>query len=166
MSWVDEQDMERLRRKEYLFWSSITIIEDFPEDCWLWWKSTTSQGYGKIHTGSNDEGKQVIIYAHRFSYLLLVGPIPEGKICLHKCDEPRCCNPSHLFIGTKKDNSQDMMRKGRGKSQIPKGNQSWVGRKHTEETKKKISEAKTGTTMSEETRKKMSESQRRRWERE
>jgi len=142
MAWVDEQDLDLLRQKEYMFWRSISLVSDLEEDCWLWHKSTTPNGYGKIHLGSNRAGKQIMIYAHRFSYLLFNGSIPQNMLCLHKCDEPRCSNPLHLFIGNKADNSIDMMQKGRGNGQFHPEHTTWVGKHHTEETKRKISEAK------------------------
>lgn len=70
-------------------------------------KSLQKEGYGLI----KQEG--IVKLAHRISYELNVGPIPEGMIVCHKCDVPPCVNPDHLFIGTKKDNSDDMIRKNR-----------------------------------------------------
>lgn len=76
--------------------------------CWLW------TGYMKNkYGGISYQGKQ--IGAHRCSWLLHRGEIPH-KICvLHKCDNMKCVNPNHLFLGTHKDNSQDMLNKKRGK---------------------------------------------------
>jgi hypothetical protein len=133
MSYANEQDIELLRSKEYLLQRNITLISDFEEDCWLWHGSTDRQGYAYI-TLKVSLGKQIKVAAHRMSYLLYVGPIPEGILCLHKCDEPRCCNPAHLFLGTKKDNAQDMDEKGRRVNY-------WIGKAFSEETRNKMSES-------------------------
>lgn len=77
------------------------------ETCWLWVKSKTKQGYGDIGI------KGHILYAHRVSWTIHFGEIPEGVHVLHKCDIPACVNPEHLFVGTAKDNSDDKIKKGR-----------------------------------------------------
>jgi HNH endonuclease len=79
-----------------------------PEECWEWQGDINGGGYGQFSLG----GKRVI--AHRFVWELINGPIPEGMFICHKCDNPPCCNPNHLFLGTPKDNSQDRDHKGRG----------------------------------------------------
>ncbi|MDD5171354.1 MAG: HNH endonuclease signature motif containing protein [Syntrophales bacterium] len=80
-----------------------------PDECWLWTGSQMRQGlaYGRIAV----KGK--IKAAHRVSYELYVGPIPDGLFVLHKCDVPYCVNPNHLFLGTQADNNRDMHKKGR-----------------------------------------------------
>jgi len=64
-------------------------------------------GYGRV----NFNGQRFV--AHRLAWELTNGPIPEGLFVLHKCDNPPCINPDHLFLGTNKDNTQDMLAKGR-----------------------------------------------------
>lgn len=81
--------------------------------CWLWTGAVNDKGYGWVsRTRALGPTR-----AHRLSWELHEGNIPKGKCVLHKCDVPLCVNPGHLFIGTKKDNTQDMLRKNRA----PKG---------------------------------------------
>lgn len=84
--------------------------EPVPEaGCWLWTASLQGS-YGQIGA----DGGGGILLAHRVSYELYVGPIPHGMQVCHRCDIPICVNPSHLFIGTQRDNVLDMFKKGRG----------------------------------------------------
>jgi hypothetical protein len=76
-------------------------------ECWEWRWSGTPRGYGAVWSG----GRQT--YAHRKAYELFVGAIPDGMMVCHKCDNPKCCNPAHLFLGTQKDNMSDCVAKGR-----------------------------------------------------
>ena len=69
----------------------------------------------KIQLGARDKFR--FTSSPRYAYEIWVGPIPDGKSVLHRCDNPACCNPAHLFIGTQLDNMRDMIAKGRG----PKG---------------------------------------------
>jgi hypothetical protein len=85
------------------FWSHV----DRNGDCWLWLAGLNSYGYGKFKQAGRTLG------AHRVSYELNVGPIPDGQSVLHRCDTPACVNPSHLFLGSHVDNMRDMAAKGR-----------------------------------------------------
>jgi len=79
-------------------------------DCWLWNGAKTPNGYGQFRLAGRF-GRLVL--AHRFSYETKFGPIPEGLWALHKCDNPPCVNPDHLFIGDRSDNMRDCAKKGR-----------------------------------------------------
>ena len=77
--------------------------------CWLWTATGDRDGYGFI---AADRSRKML-GAHRVSYELHHGTIPDGMLVCHKCDVPGCVNPDHLFLGTNKDNSDDRDRKGR-----------------------------------------------------
>lgn len=82
-----------------------------PEACWPWLRSRKPSGYG--HIGVAEGGERWDVIAHRLAYVLMVGPIPDGLDVLHSCDNPPCCNPAHLFVGTRRDNNRDKAAKGR-----------------------------------------------------
>jgi hypothetical protein len=73
--------------------------------CWEWQRYRNEHGYGRMWRPK--------VYAHRASFEAFVGPIPSGLSVLHRCDNPPCCNPEHLFLGTRADNMRDMCAKGR-----------------------------------------------------
>lgn len=79
-----------------------------PDECWPWMANICSTGYGGFSLG----GKKVL--THRLAWMLANGPIPPGAWILHRCDNPPCCNPAHLFLGTTADNTRDRDSKGRG----------------------------------------------------
>lgn len=87
------------------FWDKVEINDLL--NCWTWTGSRTSRGYGRIKVNGKNK------YSHRIAWGLIYGDIPEGKLVLHKCDNPSCNNPNHLFVGTHKDNTIDMCVKGR-----------------------------------------------------
>jgi hypothetical protein len=89
------------------FWAKVD--KRGKKDCWEWAASRDSLGYGRIRSGSR------ILSAHRLSWELHKGPIPVGLSVLHRCDNPPCCNPVHLFLGSQQDNVSDMIMKGRRK---------------------------------------------------
>lgn len=106
------------------------------DTCWIWIGAKHEFGYGLIKKpGVNKNYK-----AHRLSYELFIGEIPERYYVLHKCDVPSCVNPKHLFLGTLSDNSKDMVEKGRGGGQFKKGH------KLTEEEKINLSKRMKGNT--------------------
>lgn len=86
--------------------------------CWEWPGHRTAGGYGVLRTYGRS-GRD--LYAHRLIWEQYAGPIPEGIQVLHRCDNPPCVRPIHLFLGTVEDNVRDMWTKGRGKGGFVRG---------------------------------------------
>ncbi len=87
-------------------WSRIPITGD--DDCWEWEGSRTPRGYGRIGVTDSDTGKHFVEYAHRLVFVAANGvDIPLDMVVMHSCDNPPCCNPSHLSLGTQADNMRD-----------------------------------------------------------
>lgn len=126
---------------EEIMFSEITLKRFFSklqksDGCWNWTGSKNEAGYGKL-------GQR---YAHRLSWQLEnKKEISSGMVICHHCDNPSCVNPGHLFIGTQKDNMQDMIKKNR---QVKKNNSGqknpMFGRFHSNSAKTKMSQAKKG----------------------
>lgn len=87
------------------------LLKTIPQDnsCMEWPRSKVSFGYGQLRIADRR------IQVHRMAYILMVGEIPDGLCVLHQCDNPPCFRPSHLFLGTKPDNTQDCIAKGRAR---------------------------------------------------
>lgn len=100
-------EMTRLSRERFL---KFTVADG---ECIVWIASKSRGGYGQFNAGKVGDRK-VIAKAHRFAWIAQNGPIPPGQCICHRCDNPSCVNPDHLFLGSHGDNNRDMFSKGRG----------------------------------------------------
>jgi len=96
------------------FWAKVK--RGAPGKCWEWTAKKNNMGYGRI--GVRKEAGHSFMLAHRLSYELEYGPFEADAWVLHKCDNPGCVNPEHLFLGNQSDNVRDMHSKARGRSTI------------------------------------------------
>lgn len=131
------------RRMAIERYRSLVIVPADSEACWGWSGRLVAKGYPVVTVG-----KSFQIYAHRLSYQINVGPIPNGQFVCHHCDNPPCTNPAHLFLGTALDNARDRDSKDRGAHR--KGESSPFGatrggvplpRRGSDNSKAKLSEA-------------------------
>lgn len=87
------------------FWSYVGVKSE--DECWLWLRAKMTKGYGTVETPLGQRS------SHRVAYALHYGEVPDEMNVLHRCDVTACCNPKHLFLGTRRDNILDCKQKGR-----------------------------------------------------
>lgn len=101
------------------FWAKV----EKTDTCWLYMGFRKWDGYGWLARSQGDS-KVRHMTAHRYAWILTNGEVPDGKHVLHKCDNPPCCNPAHLFLGTHQENMKDKAAKGRALAHF----KLWPGR--------------------------------------
>lgn len=106
---VKENTLER-------FWNSVKFGE--PSECWEWQRGCFSTGYGAFWIDRKLTG------SHRYLYKQLHGNIPTEMYVCHSCDNRKCVNPNHFWLGTIRDNNLDMRKKGRQTRKVPRGSES------------------------------------------
>ena len=101
-------------------WSKVGRTDE-PGACWMWRGARNkSHGYGMIwNNTAGPAGRSML--AHRAVYEDVYGPVPDGLLVCHHCDNPMCVNPGHLFLGTYQDNYNDMKAKGRNRHNLQRG---------------------------------------------
>lgn len=100
-------------RDDELLWARVN--KNGPNGCWIYMGACDRRGYGRPGRSMGTTGRTKRYYAHRRSYEIHKGEIPEGMLVLHKCDNPPCCNPEHLYLGRDADNARDRKARGRNR---------------------------------------------------
>lgn len=108
---VEAGDPPQSLRSLFKRWAANVDTSGGPDACWPWTGYRSPENYGRLRIRCK-KGEPPS-YAHRVGFELFRGPIPRGTHILHRCDNPPCCNPDHLFAGSCADNMKDMTRKGR-----------------------------------------------------
>lgn len=121
------------------FWARV----DQSGECWEWIAYRNHDGYGRLVIGSRTDGTRRLAMAHRVAWEIAKGPIPDELRVLHRCDNPPCCRPEHLFLGTQADNIADCRQKGRtivgylrgekhGRAKLTDDQALWVRRRYAD----------------------------------
>lgn len=93
------------------FWSKVD--KKAPNECWVWKGSFKENGYPQLGVGSITNGTRTMRMAHRLSWLIHFGEVPPKQFVLHHCDNPKCVNPNHLYLGNNADNMRDAANRNR-----------------------------------------------------
>ena len=111
---IGRKDFKTEEERQEAFWTRVAI--GGLDECWNWKGYQEKEtGYGKVFYDGRLNG------AHRYAYISSRGPIPDGMLVCHRCDNRLCQNPTHLFVGTYTDNNRDMISKGRFRWVKPTG---------------------------------------------
>lgn len=149
-NYLEKDKMNKYTQKDIARFFSKVQKQHGLNDCWIWTAGKGTKGYGIFSMRHKD------YKAHRVSYEIHFGYIPEGLLVCHKCDNPSCVNPSHLFTGTHQDNVDDKNKKGRARYAPPFGEKHGMHKlvkSQVEDIRKiylntKISQAKLGKQFS------------------
>jgi hypothetical protein len=104
------------------FWGKVQVGSAI--ECWEWRGARYRNGYGFLFAGPLYPTRARFVKAHRLSWEIANGEVPEGLCVLHHCDNPSCVNPAHLYVGTRRDNARDRAVRKRGKEQRQRGEQN------------------------------------------